>query len=194
MVVTPGSTSLRATIGSTSHAGADLDLYVYNGTTGTCVLAGQSADGDREESVTVTNPAAATWVALVDGYAVPSGSTTFTYVDVFTNAAFGSITITLRPAGSSWTEPGNVTANAVPAAGGALLGSVQVRTNGNILVGSSDVVIKAATPQRPPRRRIQHRSASPQGSAQALRPLRFARLSSGKRQIAALISHGEAAL
>ena len=40
--VTAGSTSLRATIGSPSDPAADLDLFVFNCTTGTCVLAGQS--------------------------------------------------------------------------------------------------------------------------------------------------------
>jgi hypothetical protein len=148
--VTAGSTSLRATIGSASDTGADLDLYVYNCTTGSCVLAGQSADGDSEESVTIANPAAGTWVTLVDGYAVPSGSTTFSYVDVFTNPAFGSVAVTdanaLRPAGSSWTVPGAVTANAAPAAGRVLLGSVQVRTDANVLVGTGDVVVQSVTP------------------------------------------------
>jgi hypothetical protein len=150
VAVTPGSTSLRATIGSASDTGADLDLFVYNCTTGSCVLAGQSADGDSEESVTIANPAAGTWVTLVDGYAVPSGSTTFNYVDVFTNPAFGSVAVTdanaLRPAGSSWTVPGAVTANAAPAAGRVLLGSVQVRTDANVLVGTGDVVVQSVTP------------------------------------------------
>ena len=60
--VTAGSTSLRATIGGTSDPAADLDLFVFNCTTGSCVLAGQSADGDSEESVTIANPAAEpTW-------------------------------------------------------------------------------------------------------------------------------------
>lgn len=104
VVVTPGSTSLRATIGGTSDLGADLDLFVYNCTTGSCVLAGQSADGDSEESVTIGNPAAGAWIVLVDGYNVPSGSTTFYYVDVFTNSTFGSVAVTdanaVRPANS----------------------------------------------------------------------------------------------
>ena len=52
----PGPTSLRATIGGTSDPAADLDLFVFNCTSGTCVLAGQSADGDSEESVTINNP------------------------------------------------------------------------------------------------------------------------------------------
>ena len=150
VAVTPGSTSLRVTIGGTSDPAADLDLFVYNCTSGTCLLAGQSADGDSEESVTIANPAAGTWVALVDGYAVPAGTTTYNYVDVFANPAFGTVSVTdanaLRTAGSSWTVPGTVTANAAPAAGRVLLGSVQVRTDGNVLVGSGDVVVQSVTP------------------------------------------------
>jgi hypothetical protein len=148
--VSAGSTSLRATIGSTSDPGADLDLYVYNCTTGTCVLAGQSADGDSEESVTIANPAPGTWVTLVDGYAVPAGSTSYDYVDAFTNSAFGSVAITdanaLRPAGSSWAVPGTVTANAAPATGRVLLGTVGVATDSNIVVGTGNVVVQAVAP------------------------------------------------
>jgi subtilisin family serine protease len=150
VTVAAGSTSLRATIGSPSDAAADLDLFVYNCTSGTCVLAGQSADGDSEESVTISNPAAGQWRVRVDGYSVPAGTTTFNYVDVFVNPAFGTVSVTdanaLRPAGSSWTVPGSVTANAAPAAGRVLLGAVQVRTDTNVLVGSGDVVIESVTP------------------------------------------------
>ena len=110
VTVTAGSTSLRATIGGPSDPAADLDLFVFNCTTGTCVLAGQNADGDSEESVTINNPAAGLWRVLVDGFAVPAGTTTYNYIDVFTNPAFGSVAVTdanaLRPAGTSWTAPG----------------------------------------------------------------------------------------
>jgi len=150
VTVAAGSTSLRATIGGTSDPAADLDLFVFNCTSGTCVQAGSSADGDSEESVTITNPAAGAWVVLVDGFSVPAGTTTYNYVDVFANPAFGSVSVTdanaLRPAGSSWTVPGSVTANAAPAAGRVLLGNVQVRTDTNVLVGSGDVVVQSVTP------------------------------------------------
>ena len=150
LTVTAGSSSLRVTIGGTSDPSADLDLFVYNCTTGSCVLAGQSADGDSEESVTITNPAAGTWKTLVDGFAVPAGSTTFNYVDVFTNSAFGSVAVTdsnaVRPANSEWTVPGSVTANAAPATGRVLLGGVQVRTDTNVLVGTGDVIVQSVTP------------------------------------------------
>ena len=150
IVVTAGSTSLRATIGGTSDPAADLDLFVFNCTAGPCVLAGQSADGDSEESVTIANPAAGNWVVLVDGFSVPAGTTTYNYVDVFVNSAFGSVSVTdanaLRPAGASWTVPGAVTANSVPAAGRVLLGAVQVRTDTNVLVGSGDVIVQSVVP------------------------------------------------
>ena len=149
-VVTAGSTSLRATIGSPSDPAADLDLFVFNCTTGTCVLAGQNADGDSEESVTIANPAAGTWVILVDGFNVPAGTTTYNYVDVFANPAFGAVSVTdanaLRPSGSFWTVPGSVTANSAPASGRVLLGNVQVRTDANVLVGTGDVIVQSVTP------------------------------------------------
>ena len=145
--VTAGSSSLRATIGGTSDAGADLDLFVYNCTTGSCVLVGQAADGDSEESVTIANPAAGAWRVVVDGFAIPNGTTTFNYIDVFVNAALGSVQVTdanaLRAAGASWDVPGSVTANVAPAAGRVLYGNVRVLTDTNIQVGSGDVIVES---------------------------------------------------
>jgi subtilisin family serine protease len=150
VTVPAATTSLRATIGSPSDPAADLDLFVYNCTSGTCVLAGQNADGDSEESVTINNPAAGLWRVLVDGFSVPAGTTTYRYVDVLGGAAYGSGSVTdanaLRAAGSSWTVPGTVTAMAAPAAGRVLLGNVQVRTDTNVLIGQSDVIIENVTP------------------------------------------------
>jgi hypothetical protein len=150
VTVAPGSTSLRATIGSTSDPAADLDLFVDNCTSGTCVQAASSADGDSEESVTVANPAAGTWRVRVVGYAVPAGTTSYNYVDVFTNPAFGTVAVTdanaLRPIGAVWTVPGTVTANAMPDTGRVLLGVVEVRTDANALVGSGEVIVQTVQP------------------------------------------------
>ena len=150
VTVSAGSTSLRATIGSPSDPAADLDLFVYNCTSGTCVLAGLNADGDSEESVTIANPAAGLWRVSIEGFAVPAGSTTYNYVDVFVNPAFGSVSVTdanaVRPTAATWIVPGTVTANAAPGSGRVLLGAVQVRTDANILVGSGDVIVESVTP------------------------------------------------
>ena len=148
--VTAGSTTLRATIGGTSDPAADLDLYVYKcSATGCGTLVGQSADGDSEESVTLANPAVGTYRVVVDGYAVPAGSTAYQYADVFVNPAFGGVRTTdtnaPRPAGASWTLPATVTAMLAPTTGRVLLGNVQVRTDGNVLVGSGDVVVTSVS-------------------------------------------------
>ena len=152
LTVTPGSTSLRATIGSTSDPAADLDLFLYNCTTGPCVLAGQSADGDSEESVTVANPAAGAWQVQVDGYSVPAGTTTYKYIDVFVNPGFGTVAVTdadaLRASGASWNPPVAVTALAAPAAGRVLFGTIDIRTAApaNLLVGQGQVIVQNVTP------------------------------------------------
>ncbi len=149
ITVGAGATSLRVKIGNTSDRNADLDLFLYNCTSGTCVQAASSADGDSEEQVTVTNPAAGQWVALVFGFAVPSGSTTYDYVDVFSGPSFGSVEIAdtdqERPGGGSWTVDGTVTPGAAPAAGRVLLGTIRVLTDSGALVGSGDVVIQSVT-------------------------------------------------
>lgn len=150
VTVPAGATRLRVKIGGTSDPGADLDLFVADCTSGTCLERGRSADGDSEEEVNVTsglNPGQ--WKVLVDGFAVPAGSTTYNYLDVFTHASFGTIGVTdanaSRGFGASWTVPGVVTATAAPASGRVLYGNVEVRTDGNVLVGSGDVIVQNVT-------------------------------------------------
>jgi Subtilase family/Bacterial pre-peptidase C-terminal domain len=148
-----GTTSFRATIGSPSDPAADLDLFVYqcsDPSCGTRTLKGQSADGDSEESVTLTNPDAGTYQVDVDGFAVPQGTTTYNYVDVFQNPILGTVAVTdanaPRPSGASWTVPGSVTAGAVPETGRVLLGSVRAVTDGGVNVGSNEVVVEHVSP------------------------------------------------
>jgi hypothetical protein len=147
--VTPGTTRLQATIGGASDINADLDLFLFNCTSGTCVLAAQSAGSTAEESAAVNNPAVGVWVVLVDGFAVPSGTTTYNYRDVLTNAAYGSIAVAdanaLRAAGAQWTVSAAVTPTAAPAAGRVLLGSVQALTDTNVLIGQGDVIIQSVS-------------------------------------------------
>ena len=148
-----GTTSFRATIGNPSDPAADLDLFVYRCSDATCAtrtLVGQAADGDSEESVTLTNPIAATYQVDVDGFSVPAGSTTYDYVDVFANPALGSVSVTdtdaQRNQGSTWTVPGSVLVSQVPEAGRVMLGNVRVVTDAGVQVGSGDVVVEHVTP------------------------------------------------
>lgn len=149
VAVPSGATELTATIGSTSDGGADLDLIVYDCTSGTCALAGFSADGDSEESVTIQDPAPGTWRVLVDGYAVPAQTTEYDYLDLFAAPGLGDIEVTdteaPRPPGTTWTVPGQVTANGQPGEGRVLRGMVTVRTTGDQRVGSGVVIVESVT-------------------------------------------------
>jgi hypothetical protein len=142
ITVIAGSTSLSASIGGASDPAADLDLTLFNCTSGTCVEAARSAGATAIESVTVANPAAGLWRAVVTPYSVPAGTTTYTYLDVFANPAFGAVSVAdpsvLHPSGASWSATASVQANAAPGAGRFLRGFVRVTSSGAIL-GSADV-------------------------------------------------------
>ncbi|EHY89170.1 subtilisin-like serine protease [Saccharomonospora azurea NA-128] len=149
VTVPEGAGSLTATIGSTSDGGADLDLFVYDCTSGDCVLADYTADGDSEESVTVAKPAAGTWRVEIDAYSVPSGTTEFDYLDSYAVDGLGAVEVTdeaaERATGSTWTVPATVTATADPGDGRVLRGVLAVRTVDDLRVGSAEVIVESVT-------------------------------------------------
>lgn len=146
VVVPAGASRLTATIGRTSDRAADLDLFVLlNGK-----VVKQQADGDSEESVTITNPAAGTYMVRVDGYAVPAGTTDYDYLDVFFSSALGELTVPataldLAP-GASAPVTGEITANAAPAAGRQLFGEMRVVSDAGAVLGTGSVVVGNVTP------------------------------------------------
>ncbi|MBB2945069.1 hypothetical protein FB565_004802 [Actinoplanes lutulentus] len=146
VAVPAGVQRLSVSIGNTSDAAADLDLVLYN-EAGAVVA--QQADGDSEEAVSVANPAAGTYTVLVDGYAVPSGSTAYDYLDVYYSPALGAITTQSTPFslanGKSATVTGSVTAAAVPPAGRSMFGDVSIVTDEGAVVGRGSVVVTAVT-------------------------------------------------
>lgn len=149
VTVPDGATQLTARIGNPADTAADLDLHLFDCTSGSCVQAAVGADDDSEEQVTVTDPAAGQWMVLVSGYSVPAGSTTYSYLDVFSGPSFGSLEVddadTLRPAGAEWTVDATLTPSAAPAEGRVLLGHVEVRTDEDVLVGTGEVIIDDVT-------------------------------------------------
>ena len=150
VTVPAGAERLTATIGSPSDPGADLDLFVLNAA-GTRV--GQSADGDSEESVTLTNPAAGTYTIRVDGYSVPVGTTEYDYLDVFFSAALGSLTtpgtVIDLAGGASAPVSGQITANTAPAAGRQLFGEMRVVSDQGAVLGTGSVVVASVTGATP---------------------------------------------
>ncbi len=128
-------------IGSPSDAGADLDLFV-SGPGGNK----QSADGDSEEAVSYANPAPGTYTVKVDGFDVPTGTTSYDYLDVFFAGALGTIDVDEAPFslanGESHTVTGTVTANQPAAEGRSLFGAMNVLSETGAPLGTGAVTVR----------------------------------------------------
>jgi hypothetical protein len=140
-VLPAGSAQLNVSIGNPADAAADLDLSLYRDG----ALVGQDADGDSEESISLTNPAAGTYTVVVDGYSIPAGSTAYDYLDVYYSAALGTVAVPATPVtlanGASTTVTGSVTVASTPPANRELFGDLAIVTNEGAVVGRATVVI-----------------------------------------------------
>jgi hypothetical protein len=92
------------------------------------------ADPAGDESIAIANPAAGKWKIVVDAFAVPSGSTTYDYLDVLFSPALGGVTaadvMQERPAGASWTVRAHAwSAGSIPA-GRVPFAAVRLETRG----------------------------------------------------------------
>jgi hypothetical protein len=142
-----GVSRLDVSIGSPSDTAADLDLYVYRDG----VLVGQSADGDAEEAVSLANPAAGTYTFEVDGYSVPSGSTTYDYEDVYFSDGLGSVTVDesatiALPHGASTDVSASILASAAAPEGRQLFGEVHLLDTRGSVAGVGSVIITKTIP------------------------------------------------
>jgi hypothetical protein len=119
--VPAGSTSLMVRVSGVSDPAADLDVYVFDCSGKECRRSGQTdSDPHGDEIVTIANPAAGKWKVVVDGASVPSGGTTFRYLDVVFNPSYGAVNTSdvpdERKTGAKWTAAAQTwLANPLPA-------------------------------------------------------------------------------
>ena len=87
---------------------------------------------------------------VVDGYAIPAGSTQYDYLDVFYSSGLGTLTVpattTALAKGESTTVTGSLVVAAVPAAGRQVSGELQVLSDQGALLGTGEVLIGSVTP------------------------------------------------
>ncbi|MFC9244323.1 S8 family serine peptidase [Streptomyces sp. NPDC057136] len=142
-----GVEKLDFAIGGTSDTNADIDLYVYNGDT----EVGSSTSAGSEESVSLVKPAAGTYTVVVDGYAVPAGTTEYDYRDVYYAPSLGAITVdesktvTLANGASAQLGAEVLVAGTVPE-GRQFFGEVQLVNARGTAAGTGSVVIEKVTP------------------------------------------------
>lgn len=127
---------------------SDIDLLVFR-CSPTCVQVGAGTTATATEQVTLANPPAGLYRLVVDGFNVPGGSTQFDLTDSWTSSALGSITSSdtdaLRAPGSSYDATATLTVLGQPGAGRTLTGSVLVRTDANVTVGTGSVVVQSVS-------------------------------------------------
>jgi hypothetical protein len=145
VVVPAGATRLTVSTGNASDPRADLDLSVFRGAT----RVGRSAGSTSEETVTLTNPVAATYTVDVHAFAVPAGTMAYDYRDLYIQPALGSVAASATAlslgTGASGTITGSVTALAAPPAGRRLYGEMSVVTDEGAVVGLCAVTIGTVT-------------------------------------------------
>lgn len=95
--VLPGSVALLAKATNPSDPDTDLDVFVFDCTGEECKAAKVDGDPVGDELVFVQNPAAGTWKIVVDGFSVPSGVTSYDYLDVVLNPTYGMVNSTDLP-------------------------------------------------------------------------------------------------
>ena len=129
ITIPPGTRTLNARIDGVNEASADLDLYLFDCTNGTCKLKDFSTNDRTNEEVDVADPAAGKWKVFVDPYSVEA-RTKFIYFDFFSHPAFGGLKSigksSYRPSGSTWTERVNVRVEAAPTGPRYLAGFITV--------------------------------------------------------------------
>ncbi|GFM97207.1 hypothetical protein Sfulv_20180 [Streptomyces fulvorobeus] len=142
-----GVEKLDFAIGGTSDANADIDLYVYNGDT----EVGASTWAGSEESVSLVKPAAGTYTVVVDGYAVPAGTTAYDYRDVYYAPSLGAITVDESKAvnlanGASAQVGAEVLVAGTAPEGRQFFGEVRLVNSRGTAAGTGSVVIEKVTP------------------------------------------------
>lgn len=110
--VDSGTTSLRVAAEPTVDTGADLDLYLYNCTTGHCHLWEVALIHGATSSLLVRAPAAGKWKVFIDPARLSAGETGFRFTEILTHPKYGHIEFTPttvpRGTGEHWQAGGAV--------------------------------------------------------------------------------------
>ena len=125
IAVDSGTTSLRVAVQPTSDSLADLNLYLFDCTTGSCFLWDVDFVHGTRAELLVRTPRPGKWKAVIDPARVQGGTTGFTYTEVMTHPSYGTVTIdttaTVRPTGARWIERPTVRAAAAVPTGRELV-------------------------------------------------------------------------
>jgi hypothetical protein len=145
--VPPGSERLSASIGHLSDPAAEVDLYLFQEIKGVAALRASNIGPDAEKTVEVNSPGSGHWKVVVDAFNLHhENSVSYSYRDVFSHAAFGTIVVdskaALQASRSEWKVQPKINLGAMPVNGRRLVGLIPVFPMEEPVEASSE----AATP------------------------------------------------
>jgi hypothetical protein len=126
----PGTERLSTSIGQLSDPDAEIDLYVFQEVKGIAALRGSNTGREADKTVEINSPGPGRWKVVVDAFNLHGKSVSYSYRDVFSHAAFGSIVVdskaALQATRSEWKVEPRVTLGAIPAGGRKLVGLIPI--------------------------------------------------------------------
>jgi hypothetical protein len=162
IIVPNGVASLEARVSGVADVNADLDLYLLDCTGQTQSVPRPTASlatprrkantVDSDGRVQVSSPAPGLWKVVVDAYSVPSGQTTYSYVDLLMQPKFGSLSASDAPEkrqpGAMWRTSARAWIASLPDTPRILRATVTVNSpdvrapgGGPLPLGTVDVVL-----------------------------------------------------
>ncbi len=93
LVIDSGTTRLGVRLAHPSDPAADIDVHVFDCTSGHCEPYVAAVFQGAEKEVRVQQPQPGRWRIVVDPYLVPSGATTVEYRDEVVNPKYGTVTV-----------------------------------------------------------------------------------------------------
>jgi hypothetical protein len=116
--VVPGATRVGASIAAREGTSADVDLYLFDCTTGECTLRDFATGTGSSEQVAIDSPAAGKWKVILDAFRSGDPRNSFQYKEYLLHPAYGRIQVQNDgkqvPHGAMVTQAVNVEIGAVP--------------------------------------------------------------------------------
>jgi hypothetical protein len=116
--VVPGSSRVGASIAAREGTSADVDLYLFDCTTGDCTLRDFATGTGSSEQVAIDSPTAGKWKVIIDALSAGDHGNSFQYNDYLVHRAFGRMQVQNDskqvPPGAIITQTVNVKLGAVP--------------------------------------------------------------------------------
>jgi hypothetical protein len=118
-----------ASIDDASTKAADIDLYLFDCTSGKCELRGRAKEKSAAETVWALNPKPGKWKVVVDCFAAPAGGVSFEYQSLYSHSGSVQRRYDRRGQSQSWTDSISIFPNSESELRGSVSAIARVTTD-----------------------------------------------------------------